>query len=263
MKPPGAPPDDELAPERVDPAGARHAHAPSARETAGTVLVILILLGSLALAWEFAARHGLVDPFFVSQPSAIAYQLFDWWHGATSRGPLLVHVGLTLAETVAGVAGGSLIAALAVAACPAGSVRGRALRAATRVLQPAVGVGIAAVLAMGLGGASGWVPKAVFAALAVLFAAASDARGSRQVSTPLRRGTRLRLLCQLALAAAVVAECIAPSGGVGFLIARSLQQFNAAGVYAALVVLVAMSVAIDVVAAACSMIPPPRQISPS
>jgi len=257
LKPPGSPPPDEVAPEWPDPAQAGEVQAPSRLRRAGAVLVFLILLGLVALAWEFAARHRLIDPFFVSQPSAIAYQLFDWWHGATSRGPLLAHVALTLGEAAAGVAGGSLAAALAVAACPMDSVRGRVLRFATRVVQPSVAIGVAAALAMGLAGANGWVPKAVFAALAVLVMAAADARRSLRVST------RLRLRCQLALAAAVLAECLAPSGGIGFLLVRSLHQFNAAGVYAALVALVALSVAIDAVAAACSMIPPPRQTSPS
>ncbi|HEY3538946.1 MAG TPA: hypothetical protein VGL01_16115 [Trinickia sp.] len=257
MNLPDAPPHDERSPERTDLAAARHAPALSGRGMAGAVLAFLILLGLLVLAWEFAARRGLVDPFFVSQPSVIAYQLFDWWHGATSRGPLAVHIGLTLGETAAGVAGGSLAAALAVAACPADSMRGRILRLGTGIAQPAVGIGIAAALAMGLSGASGWVPKAVFAALAVFATAMADARGS------LRTSSRLRLRCQLALAAAVLAECLVPGRGIGFLIVRSLHQFNAGGVYAALVVLVAISVAIDAVAAACSMMPPPRQTSPS
>ena len=257
MKPPGAPPPDELAPKWPDPGQARRAQAASGRERTGAALVFLILLGLLALAWEFAARRGLIDPFFVSQPSAIVYQLFDWWHGATSRGPLLAHIGLTLGETAAGVAAGSLAAMVAAAACPTDATRGRVLRVATRVMQPSVAIGVAAALAVGLGSANGWVPKAVFAALAVLVMAVGDARAS------LRASTRLRRRCQLALAAAVLAECLAPSGGVGFLIVRSLHQFNAAGVYAALVVLVALSVAIDAVAAACSMIPPPRQTSPS
>lgn len=211
----------------------------------------------MALAWEFAARRGLIDPFFGSQPSAIAYQLFDWWRGATSRGPLLAHIGVTLGETAAGVAGGSLIAALAVAAGPAGSLRGRVLRSVTGVMQPAIAIGVAAALAMALGSRSGWVPKAVFAALVVSVMAASDGHRSLRVSA------QLRLRSQLSLAAAVLAECLAPSGGVGFLIVRSLHQFNAAGVYAALAVLVAMSVTIDAVAWACSMMPPPRQTSPS
>ena len=229
----------------------------SGRGMAGAVLVFLILVGLLALAWEFAARRGVIDPFFVSQPSAIAYQLFDWWHGATSRGPLLAHIAITLGEAAAGVAGGSLAAALAVAACPAGTARGRVLWLMTGIVQPAVGVAVAAAVAIGLSTASGWMPKAVFAALVVFVVATADARGALPVST------RWRLRCRFALAAAVLAECLAPSGGIGFLIVRSLHQFNASGVYAALVVLVAMSVAIDAVVAACSMIPPPRQTSPS
>ena len=257
MKPPGTPRHDELAPERTDPLRDWPAPELGERGIAGAALVFVILAGLLGLAWEFAARRGLIDPFFVSQPSAIAYQLFDWWHGATSRGPLLAHVGITLGETAAGVAGGSVAAALAVAACPAGSVRGQALRLVTGAVQPAVGIALAAVLAIGPGSASGWLPKAGFAALVVFVVATADARG------PLRASMRLRLRCRLALAAAVLAECFAPSGGVGFLLVRSLHQFNASGVYAALVVLVAMSVAIDAAVAACSMMPPPRQTSPS
>lgn len=211
---------------------------------AGAVLVILVLFVLLALAWELAARRGLVDPFFVSQPSAIAYQLFDWWRGATSRGPLLAHIGITLGEAAAGVAGGSLAGALAAAACPAATVRGQALRLATAVIQPAVGIALAAALAIGLanGSGNGWVSKAVFAALAVFVAAMADERMQRGALA------RFRLRCRLALAAAVIAECFAASGGIGFLIVRSLRQFNASGIYGALVVLVVISVAVDALA---------------
>lgn len=228
---------DEAVPARADPASARPVRGASAWRMTGAALLILILFALVVLAWELAARRGLVDPFLVSQPSAIAYQLCDWWLGATSRGPLLAHIGMTLAEAAAGVAGGSLAGALVVAVCPGATVRGRALRLATAVMQPAVGIALAAALAIGFG--NGWVSKAAFAALAVFAAAMADARTHRGALA----GFRLR--CRLALAAAVLAECFAANIGIGFLIVRSLHQFNASGIYAALVVLIAISVAVD------------------
>ena len=37
-----------------------------------------VLLGAFLLLWEVATRRGWVDPFFVSQPTVLAAQIFDW-----------------------------------------------------------------------------------------------------------------------------------------------------------------------------------------
>jgi NitT/TauT family transport system permease protein len=207
---------------------------------AGAIVCSIIIL--FALGWELAARRGWVDPFYVSQPSAIAYQLFDWWHGGTSRGPLAGHIGVTLAAAAFGLAGGWLAGALYGLAFRAGTLRGDVVRVLIGIFRPAPLVAFAAVLVFGLG--FGILARAAFAAALVFLVAAADADGRRPALATLRRR------CGLALAGAVLAECFAARSGVGFLIARSIHQFNAGGIYAAFVVLAVVALVVDAIAGA-------------
>jgi NitT/TauT family transport system permease protein len=207
---------------------------------AGAIAFAIIIL--LVVGWELAARRGWVDAFYVSEPSAIAYQLFDWWHGGTSRGPLATHIGVTLAAAAFGFAGGSLVGALYGFAFRAGTLRGDVVRLLILTFRPAPLVAFAAVLVLGLG--FGILARAAFAAALVFLVAAADADARRPALATLRRR------CALALAGAVLAECFAARSGVGFLIARSVHQFNAGGVYAAFVVLAVVALIVDAIAGA-------------
>ncbi len=55
------------------------------------------LLIGLIVLWEIAARFGWVDSFLVSQPSRILKTLLN-----TSKNGLLMHVGVTVYETITG-----------------------------------------------------------------------------------------------------------------------------------------------------------------
>jgi len=83
----------------------------SRRRAAVTVFQIVILAAFFGL-WELAARLGWIDPFIFSQPSRI----FRAAVAMARDGSLFVHIGVTLAETVAGflfsTAAGTLIAVL-------------------------------------------------------------------------------------------------------------------------------------------------------
>ncbi|MEX3954532.1 ABC transporter permease [Trinickia sp. EG282A] len=204
--------------------------------------ITLGLVVLFAFGWELASRRGWVDPFFVSRPSALAYQLFDWWHGGTSNGPLAVHVGVTLAEAALGVAAGSILGAACAFLFRAGTLRGDVFALFVWLLRPAPVVALAGALGLGLG--FGIAARAAFATILVFLVAFADARASR----PAFETVRWR--CGLALAGAVLGECFVARSGIGFLIARAVQQFNAGGVYAALVVLVAIGVVVDLFAGA-------------
>jgi NitT/TauT family transport system permease protein len=199
-----------------------------------------------AIGWELAARYEWVDPFFVSRPSAIVYQLVDWWHGGTSRGPLPVHIRLTLGEAALGLVAGSIAGALCGAAFRAGTLAGDAFRLILGIFRPAplVALAVAIVLGVGSGLGSPVAASSAFAAAIVFCVAAGDAQAHRPAMTTLRRR------CGLALAGAVLAECFAARSGVGFLIARALHQFNAGGLYAAFVLLAAVALCVDALAAA-------------
>lgn len=198
------------------------------------------LLVPLALCWEFAARRGLIDPFFVSQPSAVVMQLYDWWQGATSRGPLTLHVAATLGEAAVGLVCGSVLGVLLAKAFPAGTLRGDVASLLIGAFKPATLIGLAAVCAIGLG--LGMASHAALAAALTGSAAFADGRARRPALLT------LRARCGVALLGAVIGECLGGRVGLGFLVVRSLRQFNANGIYAALVVLVVLAFAVDALA---------------
>lgn len=65
---------------------------------------LLLLIGFLTL-WQIAASFRLVDPFIVSQPSAIAQKLLE----LTNDGSLAYHIAVTVGETLVGFALGTVL----------------------------------------------------------------------------------------------------------------------------------------------------------
>jgi NitT/TauT family transport system permease protein len=65
---------------------------------------LLLLIGFLTL-WQIAASFRLVDPFIVSQPSAIAQKLLE----LTNDGSLGYHIAVTVSETLVGFALGTVL----------------------------------------------------------------------------------------------------------------------------------------------------------
>lgn len=58
------------------------------------VAILVLILG----IWELCAQLKLVDPFITSSPSRVALTIADLY----SNGTLFYHIGITLAETIAG-----------------------------------------------------------------------------------------------------------------------------------------------------------------
>jgi NitT/TauT family transport system permease protein len=67
----------------------------------GRVVFFALLLG----AWEGGVRAGLFDPYFVSQPSAIAATIGGWF----ATGYIWPHIYATMQETLIGLAVGILL----------------------------------------------------------------------------------------------------------------------------------------------------------
>src|SRR5467141_652722 len=62
------------------------------------VLLAVVFLGS----WEVLARLGWIDPFFTSQPTAVAAKLWYWITQGTELGPLWEQALVTMEEAVGG-----------------------------------------------------------------------------------------------------------------------------------------------------------------
>jgi NitT/TauT family transport system permease protein len=75
------------------------------------VAVQFIVLALFLWLWQFAAWFGFIDPFITSQPTAIAETMLE----LTNDGSLGFHIAITVIETLAGFAIGTVLG-IAIAA---------------------------------------------------------------------------------------------------------------------------------------------------
>ncbi|MEZ5653098.1 MAG: ABC transporter permease [Burkholderiaceae bacterium] len=206
--------------------------------------------------WEIASGW-LIDPFFVSSPSAVAARLADW----IGRGELFIHLGTTLYATVLGFIIGSVLG------FATGFVFGRYQRVGA-VFDPYITaiyclpkIALAPLFIMWFG--IGIESKVAMSAVIVFFLVflntysgvrdvnpihihgvrimgANEWQLLRHVIAPSAAAwvlTGLKVSVPYALIGAVVGEFMSSNRGMGFLIAQSSALFDTAGVFAGLVVL--------------------------
>ncbi|MGX1761270.1 ABC transporter permease [Streptomyces lydicus] len=224
----------------------------------GTRVLLLVALIGL---WEWLARAAVIDPFNFSMPSRIWDQISQWALHGTPQGSLWEQIWYTLYEAllgwVIGVIGGVVL----------GIALGR-IRFLADVLGPYIKVLNALpriVLApifliwFGLGPASKVASAVVLVFFPVFFNAfqgarevdrnlvansrilgASNRQVTLQVVIPSATSwifTSLHVSFGFALIGAIVGEYIGATKGLGLLVSASQGTFNAAGVYAAMVIL--------------------------
>jgi len=216
-----------------------------------------VLVGVIFLAcWELAAGP-LIDPFFVSEPSAVFAKLRDW----VIRGELFAHLGITLYATVLGFVIGS------VTGFATGFVFGR-YEGIGAIFDPYITaiyclpkIALAPLFIMWFG--IGIESKIAMAAVIVFFLVFLNTySGVRDVNPIHIHGARimgagewqllinviapsaaawvltgLKVSVPYALIGAVVGEFMSSNRGMGFMIAQSSAMFDTAGVFAGLVVL--------------------------
>ncbi|MFF1649193.1 ABC transporter permease [Streptomyces sp. NPDC058240] len=225
--------------------------------TGSRIAVLLAVIG----LWEWLARTAVIDPFNFSMPSKIWDQIRTWVVDGTAQGSLWEQIWYTLYEALLGWVIGVIAGVLL------GIALGR-VRFAADVLGPYIKVLNALpriVLApifliwFGLGPASKVASAVVLVFFPVFFNAFQGARevdrnlvansrilgaGNRQVTLqvviPSATSwifTSLHVSFGFALIGAIVGEYIGATKGLGLLVAASQGTFNAAGVYAAMVIL--------------------------
>jgi NitT/TauT family transport system permease protein len=235
-------------------------------------LVNGLRLGLLVVAlggWEIAARLKWIDPFFFAMPSTIADQIWVWLTEGTSQGPLWQQVLVTLEETVLGF----LIGAVLGIICGVALGRNRLLADVFSIYikiansVPRVVLGSIFIISMGLGMAS----KVALAVVMVFFVVFGNAfQGVREADRNLIANARilgasprqvtmavvipsalswiiasLHISFGFALVGAVVGEFLGSRQGIGLLIATAQGTFNAAGVFAAMIVLAIVALAAE------------------
>ncbi|MEV0490133.1 ABC transporter permease [Streptomyces atratus] len=236
-----------------------------ARATRNRRLLVLgsriALLFAVIGLWEWLARTAVIDPFNFSMPSKIWDQIRTWVVDGTAQGSLWEQIWYTLYEALLGWIIGVIAGVLL------GIALGR-IRFAADVLGPYIKVLNALpriVLApifliwFGLGPASKVASAVVLVFFPVFFNAfqgarevdrnlvansrilgASNRQVTLQVVIPSATSwifTSLHVSFGFALIGAIVGEYIGATKGLGLLVAASQGTFNAAGVYAAMVIL--------------------------
>jgi NitT/TauT family transport system permease protein len=228
--------------------------------TIQTVLLVVFLFG-----WERLVAARVLDPFFFSQPSRIAVQLWDWF----ASGSVYRHIGITLLETMLGFVLGTLLGLVIGFALARSELLGDIFEPFLALLNgmPRVVLAPLVILWLGLGIASKVALSVLVVFLIVFYAVYT---GIREVDQNLVANARilgansgqltrhvlipsaltwifssLRVSVGFALVGAVVAEYLGYNMGVGFLIANAQSFFKSTGVYAGLVVLMLMVGAIN------------------
>ena len=223
-------------------------------------VIVAVWLGS----WELAATHW-IDPFFYSKPSAIGDRLADWFTTGTAFGSVWTQIVITLEEAVLGFAVG------AVAGVVLGILLGRA-RFAAEVAAPFIKainavprIVLASLFVIWFG--LGLTSKVATAVVLVFFAVFFNAfQGAREVDRNLVNNARIlgasrtQVLTSIvvpsatswifaslhaafgfALIGAVVGEYAGADKGLGLLIANAQGTFDAAGIYAGMIIITAIA----------------------
>ena len=218
------------------------------------IVVLVVVFG----AWELLSTYWL-DPFYYSKPSAIGERLWGWFTEGTSKGSIWDNIGITLQEAVYGFVLG------AVAGVVLGILLGRA-RLLAEVLAPFLQalnavprIVLAALFIIWFG--LGMESKVATALVLVFFPVFFNAfQGAREVDRNLVDNARVLgasrmqvlraivvpsatswILASLhtafgfALIGAIVGEYAGASKGVGLLISTAQGTFDAAGIYAGMI----------------------------
>ncbi len=220
----------------------------------------LALLGAILIVWQLASGV-VVSEFFISKPSAIAKSLVS----LVTEGNLFFHMGITATEAFVGFIIG------ATCGIVTGVLLGR-IHILAELLHPFIlafyslpKIALAPLFILWIG--IGIDMKIVLTATVVFFLVFLNTyTGVRNVSRELESimylmGARehhvltkvvlpsavawvfagLRISVPYALIGAIVGELIAANRGLGFLLANAQGQFDTAGVFAALIVIMMLS----------------------
>jgi NitT/TauT family transport system permease protein len=250
-------PDAEL-PAVNEPAG------PRALGTGFMVTCQVVLGLVLLLLWQGASGR-LVDSFFISNPLDVGRRLVDW----IADGSLFLHIWATVYATLMGFVAGAVIGVVLGIWLGVSPFTSQLLNPYLNALNalPKVALAPLFVLWFGLGIES----KIALAAVLVLFLVFLNTyAGVREVDQDLIDGARLmkatrtqvitkviipsamswvfaglKISVPYALIGAVLGEMIAANRGLGYLVQFSGSQFDTAGVFAVLIVIALLAVALN------------------
>jgi NitT/TauT family transport system permease protein len=234
------------------------------RKVLGINLVRLAVVAVWLGSWELACRT-VVDPFFYSMPSKIWQQLVTWFTDGTAQGSIWSNMAATFEEAVLGFVlgtiGGVVLGVLLGRANYLAEVVAPFIKMANAI--PRIVLASLFVIWFGLGMESKVATAFVLVFFAVFFNAFQGAREVDRVLVDNARilgAGRLDMLRTIilpsatswitssmhvafgfALIGAVVGEYTGADKGMGLLINTAQGNFNAAGIYAGMVVVTVMA----------------------
>jgi NitT/TauT family transport system permease protein len=238
---------------------------PLADMSRGQMLIWQTALFIVVMAcWQFASGR-LVDNFFISNPLEVAERLWEW----TVTGFIFPHLWVTFYETVVGYVLGSLIGALLGIWLGVSRFMSRLLNPFLFAFYALPKIALAPLLVLWFG--LGLQSKIALATVIVFFLVFYNTfTGVREVDPDMIHTVRLmkarrdqvlihvvipsamswifaglKISIPYALIGAIVGELIAASQGLGFLVARMGADFDTTGVFAVLVVIGLLAIALN------------------
>jgi NitT/TauT family transport system permease protein len=236
------------------------------RGTGGLAMLLCqTILGiAILLLWQGASGR-LIDNFFISNPIDVGRRLIGW----TLDGSIFVHIWATIYATIVGFVLGSILGAALGIWLGVSTFISRLLNPYLSALNalPKVALAPLFVLWFGLGIES----KIALAAALVLFLVFLNTfAGVRQVDEDLieiarlMKATRMQIITKVmlpsamswifaglrvsvpyALIGAVIGEMVASNKGLGYLVQFSGAQFDTAGVFAVLIIIALLAMALN------------------
>ncbi|MFI2205848.1 ABC transporter permease [Streptomyces sp. NPDC020192] len=236
------------------------ARAARRRKVVVNLARVLVLVAVLGL-WEGLSRAKVIDPFNFSMPSKIWDQIWTWVTHGTALGSLGEQIWYTLYEALLGWVIGVVAGVLLGIALGRVRLLAEVFGPYIKVLNSIPRIVLAPIFLIwfGLGPSSKVASAVVLVFFPVFFNAfqgarevdrnlvanarilgAGDRRVTLQVVIPSATSwifTSLHVSFGFALIGAIVGEYIGATKGIGLLVSQSQNTFNAAGVYAAMVIL--------------------------
>ncbi|MFJ9634327.1 ABC transporter permease [Streptomyces sp. NPDC101175] len=266
-------PEDRVASTAVKPgdkSDRAHSRARAARKRRiGVGVARALLLVAVLGLWEVLSRTKVIDPFNFSMPSKIWDQIWTWVAHGTAQGSLAEQIWYTLYEALLGWVIGVVAGVLLGIALGRITLLAEVLGPYIKVLNSIPRIVLAPIFLIwfGLGPSSKVASAVVLVFFPVFFNAfqgarevdrnlvanarilgASDRRVTLQVVIPSATSwifTSLHVSFGFALIGAIVGEYIGAIKGIGLLVQQSQNTFNAAGVYAAMVILAVVALAAE------------------
>lgn len=227
--------------------------------------ILVFFLGG----WEVATRMKWMDVFFFSNPTATVARLQEWINEGTAEGPLWYHLWVTMEESILGFLSGSIAGIIAGIALGRNKMLADVFSIYIKVINSIPRVVLAPIFIMIFG--LGLTSKVALSFVMVFFVVFSNAfqgvveadrnllanaqilgaKGwqlTRSVVIPSAMSwifASLHVSFGFAIVGAIVGEFVGARYGIGLLINVAKGSFDAAGMFAAIFIIMVVALAAE------------------